>query len=217
VTIGLNSFINFFIGKLLTRTRFTGSKMAVFNIHHFDSLDSTNTAARKFPAGSVIVAKEQTAGRGSFKREWSSAAGGVCMSIVVLGDSIKNLKYLTIMAAVAVQHALEKVCGVVASIKWPNDLILEERKLCGILTEGYFEGDEAKMILGIGVNTNNMVPDELRDVAVSLHDLGISVDNERFVKGIVDEFSALLAYHVSILRGINPDRPRHLAKSVTVE
>jgi BirA family biotin operon repressor/biotin-[acetyl-CoA-carboxylase] ligase len=93
------------------------------------------------------------------------------------------------MAAVAVQHALEKVCGVVAGIKWPNDLILEEKKLCGILTEGYFEGEEAKMIIGVGVNTNNMVPSQLKDVAISLHDLGITVDNERFVRGVVDEFS----------------------------
>lgn len=165
--------------------------MVDFTLHHFDSLDSTNIKAREFPVCSVVTAREQTAGRGRFKREWSSSAGGVYMSIVV-GAEIKNVKYLTIMAAVAVQRALEKVCSVVASIKWPNDLILEERKLCGILTEGYFEGDEAKMIIGIGVNTNNAVPAELKDIAISLHDIGVTVDNEKFIKGIVDEFSILL-------------------------
>ncbi|MBW2999073.1 biotin--[acetyl-CoA-carboxylase] ligase [Candidatus Woesearchaeota archaeon] len=165
--------------------------MVVFNIHHFDSLDSTNVKAREFPVGSVIIAKEQTAGKGRFKREWSSEKGGIYMSFV-LGTQIKNMKYLTLLAAIAVQHALEKICNVSAKIKWPNDLILKEKKLCGILTESYSEGEEAKMIIGIGVNTNNTLSSELKDIAISLKDLGMTVNNEEIIQGVVDEFALLI-------------------------
>lgn len=165
--------------------------MVDFSLHHFDSLDSTNAKAREFPVGSVIIAKEQTAGKGRFKREWSSAEGGIYLSLV-LGPQIKNMKYLTLLAAIAAQHTLEKLCNVTAKIKWPNDLIVKEKKLCGILTEGCFEGQEAKMIIGIGINTNNALPSDLKDIAISLHDMGMTADNEKIIKGLVDEFSSLL-------------------------
>jgi BirA family biotin operon repressor/biotin-[acetyl-CoA-carboxylase] ligase len=165
--------------------------MVEFRLHRFDSLDSTNAKARGFPIGSVIIAEEQTAGKGRFKREWSSANGGVYVSFV-LGTQIKNMKYLTLLAAVAAQHALEKACDISARIKWPNDLILDEKKLCGILTEGCFEGEEARMIIGIGINTNNALPADLKEIAVSLHDLRIKADNEGVIRELVDEFATLL-------------------------
>jgi BirA family biotin operon repressor/biotin-[acetyl-CoA-carboxylase] ligase len=165
--------------------------MVVFKIHYFDSLDSTNIKAREFPVGSVIIAKEQTAGKGRFKREWSSEKGGIYMSFV-LGAQIKNMKFLTLLAAIAVQHTLEKTCNISSKIKWPNDLILKEKKLCGILTESYSEGEEAKMIIGIGINSNNIIPSDLKDIAISLHDLEITVNNEEIIQGVVDEFALLV-------------------------
>jgi BirA family biotin operon repressor/biotin-[acetyl-CoA-carboxylase] ligase len=174
--------------------------MVDLKLHYFDSLDSTNVKARKFPAGSVIIAKEQTAGKGRLKREWSSARGGIYISLV-LGPQIKNMKYLTLLAAIAAQHTLEKTCNDSAEIKWPNDLILKEKKLCGILTEGCFEGQEAKMIIGIGINTNNELPSDLKDIAISLHDLGMTADNEKIIKGLVDEFSSLLEKDTSYVLG----------------
>ena len=164
----------------------------MLNLHHFDSLESTNIKAREFPVGSVIIAGEQTGGMGRFGRKWSSAQGGIYLSLVV-GTTVKDTKYLTVLASVAVQHVLAKKCNVISGIKWPNDLILKKRKLCGILTESCFSGDDAKMIIGIGINSNNILPPALKGIAISLHELGIRVDNEVVIRAIVDEFESLMS------------------------
>lgn len=163
---------------------------AGFNIHRFDSLDSTNAKAKRYPPGNVIVAKEQTKGRGRFKREWNSSKGGVYMSIIV-GVEIKKAKFLTLLAAIAVQHSLVKLYNIDAKIKWPNDIMLNDKKLCGILTESQVSGQEAKMIIGIGINTNNIIRSELSAIAISLHESGFDVDNEELIRELVDEFSDL--------------------------
>jgi BirA family biotin operon repressor/biotin-[acetyl-CoA-carboxylase] ligase len=147
-----------------------------FIIHHFDSLGSTNdqlkamTAAPEF---TCVVADEQTAGRGRRDRTWYSAPGdGLYLSILFLprGDSSSKLPLTGLMSAIAVAETLIErgVAGV--DIKWPNDALVNERKISGILAEAVSAGSESpRLVLGVGVNLNHpSFPPELSGTATSL-------------------------------------------------
>ena len=143
-----------------------------YKIYRFKSLTSTQDKAKELSkkklSDAVIVAENQTRGRGRFKRKWSSDKGGLWMSISLKPDDTKNLQYLTFAAAISVVKSIKKIANLKTSIKWPNDIHYKGKKLCGILTEGIF-GNENYAIVGIGVNVNqNKFPDEIRDIASSL-------------------------------------------------
>jgi BirA family transcriptional regulator, biotin operon repressor / biotin---[acetyl-CoA-carboxylase] ligase len=146
-------------------------------IAHYFRIDSTNTAALRMASagarhGTVVLAEEQTAGRGRFGRTWySEKSSGIYVSIILrppLAPSAAPV--LTLMAGVAAQAAIERVTGLVADIRWPNDLLLNGKKLCGILTEMKAEVDRLHaVVIGIGINVNHRgIPDELRPIATSL-------------------------------------------------
>lgn len=155
-------------------------------IYRFDKVGSTNDVAKGYDAGSVIVASEQSKGRGRFKRGWASPKGGLWMSIVVKPS--RRLFEYTFIAALAVLKSV----GINASIKWPNDIIFEGKKLCGILSEGVFEGEKIeKFVVGIGMNINNEIPSELRDIAVSLKEVKEEVNIDSLVEKVVMNFKEL--------------------------
>jgi BirA family biotin operon repressor/biotin-[acetyl-CoA-carboxylase] ligase len=145
-------------------------------ILRFDSVPSTNgEAARRAvegaPEGLCIVAREQTAGRGRLDRHWVSPRdAGLYCSIVLrpqLDHSVWPL--LTLMAGVAVHHALLDSCALVTDIKWPNDILANGRKLCGILAETVETPLGRAVVVGIGINlTNKSFPSELDQVATSI-------------------------------------------------
>lgn len=148
-------------------------------IVYFDSIGSTNTYAKKLgnencEEGTIVVADMQTDGRGRLGRQWSSAAGkGIWMSIILKPDiEPEAAQIITIAAAVAVVAALKSATGIDAGIKWPNDIILDGRKVCGILTEMNSEMERVNFIvLGIGINVNQSMqdfPESIRDLATSL-------------------------------------------------
>ncbi|HJZ56439.1 MAG TPA: biotin--[acetyl-CoA-carboxylase] ligase [Gemmataceae bacterium] len=124
----------------------------------FDEVESTNSLAATFPAadGLVIVARNQTAGRGRFGRVWQSRPGSSLLMSVVLHPpaEIRRPSVLTAMAAVAVGDAVQKLCGVQARIKWPNDLLVRGKKVCGILIE-----QGTSTVVGIGLNLNQTAPE----------------------------------------------------------
>jgi len=145
-------------------------------IHHFRT-DSTNTAAFNLAQngaehGTVVVAEEQTAGRGRLGRTWySEKSSGIYMSVILRPPlSPAAAPILTLMAGVATQHALSSVTGLGVDIRWPNDLLVNGKKVCGILTEMSAElGRLHAIVLGIGINVNHAeMPAELRAVATSL-------------------------------------------------
>jgi len=148
-------------------------------ICYFKSIDSTNNYAKKAAQegceeGTVIVADTQTSGRGRMGRSWESKEGsGIWMS-VVLRPAIapEDVQVMTLAASVAVVDALKRVTGVEAGIKWPNDIIIGGKKVCGILTEMSTEMDRVNyLVLGIGLNVNQKkedFPEELRSTAISL-------------------------------------------------
>jgi BirA family biotin operon repressor/biotin-[acetyl-CoA-carboxylase] ligase len=142
----------------------------------YDSLPSTNSEVARLALegareGLCVVANEQTAGRGRLGREWLSPAGaGLYLSILLKPSvNIKNWPLLTLAAAVAVHDSLRDACGLETDIKWPNDIVLGGRKLCGILAETVDADTGRAVILGIGINLSSAAfPADLRSTAISL-------------------------------------------------
>lgn len=148
-------------------------------ILYYDSVDSTNNtlrraASRGEPEGTVVLANEQTAGRGRLNRTWVSPAGvGIYMSLLLRPQSGGIPLFLyTFLPAVATARALRRVSGLPVFIHWPNDLTLRGKKIAGILTDVRSGPNHPReVIIGIGINVNNMpgdLPPELQEIATSL-------------------------------------------------
>ena len=117
--------------------------------------------------GACVIAARQTAGRGRQGRAFFSPQGGLYMSVILHTQADAGL--LTTLAAVAVRRAVQRVTGKSLSIKWVNDLLLDGRKVCGILTEGVLDGARRIAVAGIGVNVYaDAFPDEIQDKAGAL-------------------------------------------------
>ena len=147
-------------------------------IIRFNSLPSTNTeAARRAQQGAeeglTIVAGEQTYGRGRLKRRWLSPAGAGLYASIVLRPGLDHASWslIPLMAALAVHDALVDAYALDVDIKWPNDILLAERKLCGILAETVETNSGRAVVVGIGINlTTEAFPAELREVATSIQE-----------------------------------------------
>lgn len=146
-------------------------------IVHYFRVDSTNNIALKLaaaggPHGTVVLAEEQTAGRGRFGRSWySERSSGIYVSIVLRPPlAPATAPVLTLMAGVAVHQAVSTVTGLPVDIRWPNDLLVQGKKVCGILTEMSAELDRLHaVVLGIGINVNHAeMPSQLQGIATSL-------------------------------------------------
>ncbi len=168
---------------------------------HFHSLPSTNIEAASravegAPEGLCIVASEQTAGRGRLERQWVSPKGaGLYCSIILRPQFDLSLwPLLTLMAAVAVHEALLEAYDVETDIKWPNDVLVNDRKLCGILAETVDTPSGRAVILGIGVNLKqNSFPAELEGVATSVEAAtGRNADLELIIEPL---FGSIVRYY----------------------
>jgi BirA family biotin operon repressor/biotin-[acetyl-CoA-carboxylase] ligase len=142
----------------------------------FESLPSTNTELARLASegaaeGLAVVAEEQTAGRGRLQRAWSSPKGAGLYFSILLRPAIASDQWplITFMAALAAGDALNEAAGIETDIKWPNDLLSGERKICGILAEAIDAPSGRAVIVGIGINlTQGAFPGELADVATSV-------------------------------------------------
>lgn len=166
-------------------------------------VDSTNDYLKRLALqggehGTVVLADGQTGGRGRMDRRFESPAGaGIYLSILLkLECEPSELVTLTAWTAVAVCDALETCCGVHADIKWTNDLLLDGRKLCGILTELVMEGDIPCVILGIGLNVAQSRADfaelGLEQIATSLSAEGVTVEREELSAAIIRSLDGML-------------------------
>jgi BirA family biotin operon repressor/biotin-[acetyl-CoA-carboxylase] ligase len=144
--------------------------------HHF-RIDSTNAAALKLAAegaehGTVVVAEEQTAGRGRLGRTWFSEKSSGIYTSVILRPPLAPAAapVLTLMAGLAAHRAVSTTTGLTVDIRWPNDLLVNGKKVCGILTEMSAEVDRLHaVVLGIGINVNHsLMPPGLENIATSL-------------------------------------------------
>jgi BirA family biotin operon repressor/biotin-[acetyl-CoA-carboxylase] ligase len=194
-------------------------------LHCSEELPSTNDRARELAEagaehGEVVIAESQTAGRGRRGRSWSSPPGQNLYLSVILRPSLppQRAPELTLVASVAACDACRKA-GVDAGIKWPNDLLVDGRKVAGILTELSAEADAVHwVILGIGVNLNSTLedlPEDLREVATSL-----AIEREQpvpralFAAALLSELEQWLDLHAA--EGFGPIRDAWRERSVTL-
>ncbi|NLK35329.1 MAG: biotin--[acetyl-CoA-carboxylase] ligase [Gracilibacteraceae bacterium] len=188
------------------RTEFVGR-----NIVYFDSIDSTTTYAKKraednFQEGTVVIADEQTGGRGRLGRHWVSTKGkGIWMTIMLKPDILPyDGPKLAIAAALAAANAIRNCCQLNAEIKWPNDIVAGGKKLCGILIEMSAEADVIKyIVIGIGINANMDNDDfgqEISSTATSVSiETGKPVSRKALAASVMFEFEQL--YKVFIRNG----------------
>jgi len=175
---------------------------APFDVEYHDAIGSTNDRARELAAEGasdvVVLANEQTGGRGRLQRAWSSPSGGIWMSIVLRPDlPPARAPLLTLAAAVAVTAAAREA-GVDAAIKWPNDVIVPDEtaergglKLAGILTEMEGEANRVNwVVVGMGINAN-LDPTELGDDATSIRAEAGQTDRRVFTQRVLETFHDL--------------------------
>lgn len=167
-------------------------------ILRFDSIDSTNLEAIRqaracAPEGLCFVAREQTAGRGRLDRSWHSPKdAGLYLSIVLRPSLAKeSWPLLPLMTGLAVGNALSKSCGLRTDIKWPNDILADGRKLCGILAETTETNNGLAAVVGIGINlAREAVPPELSDTATSIESVtGAKPDLEVVLAELLKAFA----------------------------
>lgn len=153
------------------------TKWAGQEIVYFDQIDSTNIKAKElaeqgYPSGTLVVADKQVAGRGRRGRNWDSPSGtGIFMTLMLKPEiNPNNASMLTLVAALAVAKAIKDVTGLDARIKWPNDIVINGKKICGILTEMSAQFDYINhIVIGIGINVHNEAfPEEISAVAGSI-------------------------------------------------
>ncbi len=158
--------------KSILKTKWAGQEVL-----YFDTIDSTNTKAQElaekgYPSGTLVVADQQVSGKGRRGRGWVSPSGtGIFMTLMIKPDiKPNNASMLTLVAALAVAKALKDVTGEDAKIKWPNDIVINGKKICGILTEMSAQFDYINhIVIGIGINVHNeSFPEEIGSMASSL-------------------------------------------------
>jgi BirA family biotin operon repressor/biotin-[acetyl-CoA-carboxylase] ligase len=177
---------------------------APYDVEYHDAVPSTNARARELAAGGredvVVLADEQTAGRGRLDRGWASPSGGVWLSILLRPKlPPAHAPLFTLSAAVATARAAREA-GVEATIKWPNDVLVArdetregaDRKLAGVLTEMEGEADRVSwLVIGVGVNANVDPADVPADGATSIRAEAGDVDRRVFTQRLVEEFHDL--------------------------
>jgi len=183
------------------RTRFVGQRV----IYH-PTLTSTMEVARQevqqeAAEGTVVIADQQTAGRGRLQRAWLSPSGNIALS-VILRPSLACLPSLTTLASLAVAHSIEAVTALKPRLKWPNDVLIHGKKVCGILIESNVRADKVDYaIIGIGINVNLRLEDypEILPTATSLsHEMKKEVSRLSLIRHLLVEIER---FYLAILAG----------------
>jgi BirA family biotin operon repressor/biotin-[acetyl-CoA-carboxylase] ligase len=178
-------------------------------IHYFSEIYSTNNKAKELAfagasEGTLVIAEKQTGGRGRLGSGWFSPPGGIWFSLILRPQiSPSDILKITLLASVAVAEAIQEATSLKPKIKWPNDILLDGKKLIGILTEMETEADTVHFIvLGIGINANIEMaefPSDLRKTAISLiAALGKDVDRCEVLRYL---FQRLEYYYTQLKSG----------------
>ena len=166
-------------------------------IIYLDEVDSTNNYARlmadKINSDFLVVADMQTLGKGRMGRSWSSPTGvGIFMSLCIKPEmAVEKASMITLVTAVSIYDAIEELYPINATIKWPNDIVINSKKISGILTEMSSDMDGIKYIIsGMGINVNNKeFPDDIKDMASSLLlETGILADRAKLIAAVIYHF-----------------------------
>jgi len=178
-------------------TRYIGQE-----IYHYPEVDSTNNVAKELAEkgaveGTIVIAESQRRGKGRRGKKWLSPSGGVWMTIILRPDiPTSQAPILTLLTGVAVAETLNHECGLDVGIKWPNDILIGEKKVCGILTEASASKNGLDyVVVGIGIDLNVDVdefPPDLRKGATSLkRELEEEISGEKVVQNFLLNFENL--------------------------
>lgn len=171
-----------------------------YRIVRLETTGSTMTDAAGQPPGTVIVAEEQTAGRGRLGRKWHSERGlGLYFSVVLdLSLSSDTLPALTLALGLAAREAIQQVAGVASDLRWPNDVLIGDKKCAGILVEL----QEATAIAGVGVNVNHAsFPDDIAGLATSLR---LATGREQSREDLLEKLLASIDAYASLTAAEGP-------------
>lgn len=179
-----------------------------WDVRRFPPLASTNATARELaaegaPEGAVVVADEQSAGRGRHGRSWRSPAGAGLYATLLLRPTTlpaRAAPALTFAAAVSVAEALASLGVAGVSLKWPNDVLVNGRKVCGVLTEASFAESRVEWaVVGIGVNlTDDAVPEAPVVAATSLEASGVRASRDEALAALLERFGV---WYATLLAG----------------
>jgi len=166
-------------------------------LHYFERVDSTmdllhQLAAGGAEAGTAVLAGEQLGGRGSRGRSWQSPPGGLWLSVLFRPAAPGGVEVMSLRVGLAVAEALDDLVPRPVQLKWPNDLMLGERKVGGILCEARWQGHTLGWVaVGVGMNVRNAVPQELKEVATTLASERPALTVEDMVQPIVSALRRL--------------------------
>ena len=178
-------------------TKYIGKDIYIFN-----EVMSTNTIAKFLSMngvgnGAVVISEKQTKARGRSGKNWESPLGGVWLSII-LNPNVNHSKIplITLATGVAVENTLKRIGVKNAEIKWPNDILIHGKKVCGILTEAITSFNTIEsVIIGVGIDANISIenfPEELRENMTTLNDeIGEKVDKNLLIKLFLEEFEKI--------------------------
>jgi len=183
--------------EIVTRdltTRFIGQRV-IYHPILTSTMDVARQEAQRGAAeGTVVLADRQTAGRGRMERVWLSPGGNIALSLI-LYPPLSYLPYLIMLASLAVVHSIGTVTGLKPQIKWPNDVLINGKKVCGILIESDVQGNSVSYsIIGIGLNINLSPADfpEISPIATSLsHELGGGLSRLKVLRVLLMELEGL--------------------------
>ena len=169
-----------------------------FTIHQFPELESTNSHAfefallRKISHGEIILSDSQNNGRGRQSRIWSSPTGNLYFSLVLQPKvSAAKIAQISFVGIAALRLAIAKISKNSVTAKWPNDLLIDGKKVAGLLLESKISGSDVEFaILGIGLNINSN-PDNTIFLAANLQDFGVEITPELALRNFLDEFEIL--------------------------
>ena len=197
--------------------------------YHFKTIDSTNLYAKNLvkedvEEGVVVIADIQSSGRGRKDRIWSSPEGGLWFSVLLYPNiHPKHGMLITMASSIAVAQCIKDVVGLDSEIKWPNDILLNGRKVCGILTE--LEADNDKInytVVGIGLNVNNQLEKELLGVATTLkEEVGNQVSRVEILRSIIknldENYNRLISGDYGFIRDLWLSNTNIIGKKIQVE
>ncbi len=193
-------------------------------VHFFPTIDSTQHRAHALakegaPEGTVVIADEQVGGKGRLGRVWHSPPStGISMSLLLRPKlELHRCPQLTLLAAVALVEAIRQETGLPVTIKWPNDILLNGKKICGILTELNAESDCINyLIIGMGINVNTpSFPEEIGQIATSLMlEKGEPVKRVKLIQNILGKLEDLYAQYLE--EGFAPIKARWESHAISI-
>lgn len=179
--------------RSLLRTKWAGSQ-----VMYFDETDSTNNQAKDSGEkngvhGTLFIADKQSAGKGRRGRGWESPPGESIYMTILLRPEITPDKapMLTLVMGLSVAEGIRRVTGIETQIKWPNDIVVNKKKVCGILTEMATEIVFVNyVVIGVGINVNQrQFPEEIKDIAASLYEqTGITYKRSELIASVLEQF-----------------------------